>query len=77
MNWMDDGRHSGLVIGVNVGRYRVKHAWSQGDLAARCGWSRAKVAKLETGGYRHVFVDDLLVLVRALRVPADRLLEGL
>ena len=74
---VDDRRCSGAVIGVNVGRYRVKRAWSQGDLATRCGWSRAKVAKLETGGYRHVFVDDLLVLVRVLRVPADRLLEGL
>lgn len=65
---------TGPRIGKNVLRARGVRGMTQLELAQACGWSRGKIAKLETGGYKHVFVDDLMLLVRALRMPADVLI---
>jgi transcriptional regulator with XRE-family HTH domain len=55
-------------------RLRRRRGLTQAALAARCGWSREYVARLETGKH-DPSLSTLATLARALRVRVGRLIE--
>lgn len=65
----------GAVFPRNVRAERVRRDLTQDDLGERLGWSRSKVADLETGRTT-LRADDLAPICRALGVTLARLAEG-
>jgi transcriptional regulator with XRE-family HTH domain len=60
----------------NVAAERVRHGWSQADLAERLGVGRSTVGDWERGA-RQVGLDYLVPLCRILGVPFSALTVGL
>lgn len=65
----------GAVFPRNCRAERVRRDLTQDDLGDRLGWSRSKVADLETGRVA-LRADDLAPICRALGVTLARLAEG-
>jgi len=54
---------------------RLRRKWTQTQLGARAGLSASDVSKIESGRQRP-YPRQTLRLARALKVPAERLLES-
>lgn len=65
----------GAVFPRNVRAERVRRDLTQDDLGDRLGWSRSKVADLESGRTA-LRADDLAPICKALGVTLARLAEG-
>ncbi|HET9654959.1 MAG TPA: helix-turn-helix transcriptional regulator [Kineosporiaceae bacterium] len=70
------GPAASALIARNIAAERVRHRWTQADLAEHLGVGRTTVASWETG-HRVIAVDALVPLCRALGVPLVELLRGL
>jgi transcriptional regulator with XRE-family HTH domain len=62
-----------LVIQKAIRAERARLGISQADLAKRLGWSRSRVAALETGA-RRVYAHELPELCEALEIELSELL---
>lgn len=69
------GPAASAIIARNLAAERVRHRWSQADLAERVGVGRTTIASWETG-HRIVGVDALVPLCRALGVTMADLMRG-
>lgn len=65
-----------VLAARNLAAERTRRRWTQEELAARVGWKRNRITRIEIGK-RRVTLDDALVLCRALGVPLVRLLDGM
>lgn len=70
------GPVASALIARNLAAERVRHRWSQAELAERLGVGRTTIASWESG-HRMIGVDALVPLCRALGVPLVELLRGL
>lgn len=64
------------VFGQNVRRIRRTRGYSQEELAERAGLHRTYVGSIERGE-RNVSLYNIVLLARALDVPASELFSGI
>lgn len=67
------------IVGLNIRSERIRNKMTQEILAAKlqlrgCDISRSAVAKIEAG-QRHVYPDELIVLIDILKTDFDTLLH--
>lgn len=63
-------------FGNRIKDLRKEHGLSQEALAARCGYTRAYMSRIETGTAR-LSIDAIEVLGTALRMPLSEVFKGL
>ena len=61
------------MLGARVKQYRLKHGWSQGELAKRAGVPQPLLSYLESGRRDTVTTDVAKRLARTLGVSIDYL----
>lgn len=64
------------AIGEHIRRLRKARGWSQTELGAHAGISRATIAQIELGRYRSVDLDTVVALAKALGVSPSILIDG-
>ena len=64
-----------IRFGENVRAMRLERGWTQEELSERSGLASVQVSRIERGK-REVRLSTLLLLMSALDVSADELLQG-